>query len=117
MNRLLGVTAVSIALFACSALLAQQEDFIRGDADGNGSLNALVDAIFILVFQYQGGTPPPCLEAADVDGNGDFHGLLDALKLLNNVFDGGCLPPPPWPECGPDPDPANSLGCGPNGCP
>ena len=94
-----------------------QDEFIRGDADGNAAFNALVDALYILAFGFQGGPPPPCLESADVDGDGNFNALVDVLYLLAHGFQGGAPPPAPYPACGPDPDLAGSLGCVPNACP
>ena len=29
------------------------------DSDGDGVFSGLVDALYILAFQFQGGTPPP----------------------------------------------------------
>jgi hypothetical protein len=92
-------------------------DFVRGDASGDGVFNGLVDALFILAFQFQGGSPPVCMEAADADGSGLFNGLVDALYVLAHQFQGGPPPAAPYPDCGPDPDPTSSLGCGPNACP
>ncbi|MCI0634567.1 MAG: proprotein convertase P-domain-containing protein, partial [Actinobacteria bacterium] len=76
--------------------------FIRGDADGNGTVSFLLDALFVLLYQFVSGSDvPPCLEAADVDGNAEFSGLLDALYQLSAGFIGGAPPPPsPYPECG-----------------
>lgn len=88
-------------------------DFIRGDVDGNGVLNALVDSLYLLAFGFQGGPPPICLEAADVDGNSDLNALVDVVYLLLFGFMAGPPPPPPFPLCGPDPDPGNSFGCAP----
>lgn len=96
---------------------AGQDEFVRGDADGNGSFNTLVDAFYILGFGFQGGPPPACMESADVDGDGTFNALVDVLYLLAHGFQGGAPPPGPYPDCGPDPDVANSLGCAPNACP
>ena len=56
-----------------------QQQFIRGDADGDGIFNGLNDALNILTFQFAGGSPPPCMEAAEADGNGSFNGLNDSL--------------------------------------
>ena len=95
---------------------AGQDEFVRGDADGNASFNALVDALYILAFGFQGGPPPTCMESADVDGDGTFNALVDGLYLLAHGFQGGAPPPAPYPSCGLDPDPATSLGCGPNAC-
>ena len=90
--------------------------FIRADSDGNGIFNGLVDALFTLAFQFQGGPAPVCLEAADADGDGTFNGLVDALYTLAFQFQGGTPPPAPYPDCGPDPDAPGSIGCDPNGC-
>lgn len=111
MSRILSFgLALSFICFAVQPSGADPGDFIRGDCDANGVLNGLVDTLFILAFAFQQGPTPPCMEAADVDGNGDFNGLLDALYLLASLFS-CCPPPPPYPTCGPDPDPATSLGC------
>ena len=93
----------------------QVSDFTRGDADGNAVVNALVDSLFLLEFGFQGGTPPPCMEAADVDDSGGFNALVDVLYLLAHGFQGGPPPAAPYPICGRDSD-APGLGCGANGC-
>ena len=49
--------------------LALSGAFIRGDFDGDGIFNGLVDALASLAFQFQGGEPSPCAEASDADGN------------------------------------------------
>lgn len=91
--------------------------FIRGDADGDTVVNGLVDSLFILQFQFQGGVAPPCLEAADTNGDGTFSGLQDALYLLSHQFQGSAPPPAPYPDCGGDPDPAATLDCPASTCP
>lgn len=83
--------------------------FIRGDVDGSGFFNGLIDGLFLLAFQFSGGPVPPCLEAADGDGNDIVNGLVDALYLLNAQFSGGAPPPPPFPDCGTDDN--YTLGC------
>ena len=87
--------------------------FIRGDCDGDGGFNGLLDGLRALNFQFVPGTSmPPCMEACDADGDGLFNGLLDGLRILNHQFIPGTAPPPaPGLECGVDPDPASSLGC------
>ena len=85
--------------------------FIRGDADGNGVFDGLLDALTILRFQFIAGDAPRCLEAADVDGNGVFNGLFDAIYGLNHHFAGGPAPPHPYPRCGLDLSPTTSLSC------
>ncbi len=87
--------------------------FIRGDVDQDGTVNALVDGLFLLGFAFlPGSPPPPCLDAADVDDNGIVNGLVDVIYLLNSQFiPGSPFPPPPYPEVGLDLTP-DSLGCG-----
>lgn len=89
---------------------------LRGDADDNGTFNALTDSLYMLAHQFTGGPVPPCLEAADVDGDGVFNGLTDALYALDHGFNGGPPPPEPYPSCGGDPDPDNNIGCA-SACP
>lgn len=85
--------------------------FIRADADGSGGFNALVDALYLLVFGFQGGPAPICFESADADNDGAFNALVDTLFLLAHGFQGGPAPAAPYPTCGEDPDLPNSLGC------
>jgi len=92
-------------------------EFIRGDSDGNGIFNALADGLHLLNFGFLGGPPPPCLEAADADGDAVQSALVDALYILTHGFAGGPPPGAPYPSCGSDPDPANSLGCDVSTCP
>lgn len=91
--------------------------FVRADCDGNGTFNGLSDSLFLLAFAFQGGPPPPCAEATDADGDTVANGLVDTLYILAHAFLGGPPPPPPHPDCGPDPDPATSLGCDTSSCP
>ena len=95
--------------------IAPTTPFVRGDADGNGEVVPIVDAITILNFQFVLGAPePPCLDAADADGDGAFNGLLDGLYALSFGFVDGPAPPPPFPLCG---SVRLLLGCDEGGCP
>lgn len=89
--------------------------FIRGDADGNGTFNALADGVFLLDHGFNGGPAPTCMSSADVDGNGVTNYLADAVYLLNHGFTGGPPPPPPYPGCGEDDtmDCVSAEGCNP----
>ena len=78
--------------------------FIRGDVDGNGSVSALPDAIYLLDFGFNGGAALPCEDAADVDGDNDISVLVDTLALLNWQFNFGAPPASPFPDCGLDND-------------
>ena len=89
------------------------QEFIRGDADDNGSLQ-LTDGIYILNFLFLGGAAPSCAESADADNNGAVQ-LTDGIYILNFLFLGGADTPPPGGfACGPDPDEEGSpldSGC------
>lgn len=85
--------------------------FIRGDCDGNGILNPLVDALTYLSALFVPGSPlPPCLDACDFFGVGIF-GLPGAIALLNFGFQPGSPPPAaPFPNCGMAMN-GSTLGC------
>ncbi len=89
------------------------QEFIRGDADDNGSLQ-LTDGIFILNFLFLGGGTPGCTESADADNNGSIQ-LTDGIFILNFLFLGGDATPAPGAlACGLDPDEAGTFldsGC------
>ena len=89
------------------------QEFIRGDADDNGSLQ-LTDGIYILNFLFLGGAAPGCTESADADNNGAVQ-LTDGIYILNFLFLGGADTPLPGGfACGPDPDEEGSpldSGC------
>ncbi len=87
------------------------EPFLRGDVDGGGTVNGLVDGLFLLGFQFLGGPEPTCHNAADIDDDGVLNGLVDTLYLLAYSFIGGPPPPDPGPtSCGVDPT-ADGLDC------
>ena len=78
--------------------------FIRIDANGDGVVNFLVDALFLLDYLFVLGAPVvECLDAADVTDDGIVN-LQDPIWALNYGFvPGGALPPAPFPSCGFDP--------------
>ena len=75
--------------------------FLRGDANGDGQVSGLSDALFVLNYQFIPGSPEPlCLRAADADGDDTISGIADALAILNYQFVPGSPPPPaPGPSC------------------
>ena len=83
----------------------------------DGIFNAIVDGLYLLTFGFDGGPEPPCFEATDADGSASLNPLVDALYILNHQFLGGPAPDAPYPNCGTDPDPENSLGCDVSACP
>lgn len=97
-----------LAWLLTGALPSTASAFIRGDADNDGNVNALVDSLFILGWGFAMGAEPPCLDAADVDDDGNTNALIDGLALLNYGFVPGSPPPAaPFPLEGVDPTPDN----------
>jgi len=64
--------------------------FLRGDADGDGSI-ALGDVLFLINYLYRGGPTADPPEAGDADSDGQIN-LGDVLYLISYLFKGG--PPP-----------------------
>ena len=73
-------------------------DGIRGDADGNGSVN-VNDPTYLTNWIFFGGPDPPCIDPdgsmpeADADGNGSVN-VNDPTYLTNWIFFGGPDPLP-----------------------
>lgn len=90
--------------------------FKRGDANHDGSVDGS-DATYILLFLYQGGETPQCMDAADADDVGEVD-QSDAIYILYWVNLGGPAPPAPGPfNCGFDPT-SDTVGCSnPTACP
>ena len=77
-------------------------DFIRGDANGDESVD-LSDAVTILNYLFLGlELPQVCLDGLDVNDSGIID-LTDAISLLRFLFQGGSAPALPYPQAGPDP--------------
>lgn len=91
--------------------------FLRGDANGDGTVDGVADTIYILQYAFVGGPPPPCMEAADTDGNGQMEPLSDALYVMYYALASGPPPAAPFPACAPDPATSTSLGCSVASCP
>lgn len=84
-------------------------DFVRGDADGNGTLG-ITDPIAILLHVAGENEPAlKCLDAADADDSGTVS-VTDAAFVLASLFQGSAAPPAPFPTCGRDPT-EDGLGC------
>ena len=92
------------------------EEFLRGDGNGDGSIN-VADAIAILLGLFgQGSFPILCMDATDVndDGTGD---LADAVYLLSALFNSSASAiPEPSASCGVDPTDTDSLDCAAGPC-
>ncbi|MCH2373804.1 MAG: hypothetical protein MK538_06445, partial [Planctomycetes bacterium] len=58
------------------------------------------DAISLLNFLFNSGTPPSPLEAGNINRD-EMIDVSDVIYLLNFLFAGGPSIPPPFPEPGP----------------
>ena len=97
-------TAAAAALL-CTWAFGAAGVFIRGDATGDGLVDAK-DAAAIASYVF--GSPehawhftPPCLDAADVDDNGCID-VRDLRALLEFLMRGGPQPCAPFPKRGLD---------------
>ncbi len=82
--------------------IATGGDFIRGDANGDESVD-LSDAVTILNYLFLGlELPTDCLDGLDANDSGTVD-LSDAIQLLRFLFQGGAAPALPYPQAGPDP--------------
>ena len=109
LRHTLGISATVLAFSATwPPLLAQDRDFIRGDANDDGAVD-ITDPIFTLRMLFAGGPPSPCADAADGNDDGAVE-LSDATYTLGYLFRGGPKPPAPGLVCGPD-ETEDALPC------
>jgi hypothetical protein len=64
--------------------------FIRGDANGDGLINAS-DVVYLINYLFIGGPPPDPMAAGDVNCDGTIN-VSDVVYLINYLFISG--PPP-----------------------
>ena len=81
--------------------------FVRGDGDGDGTLN-IGDPVSTLRYLFSGGSVA-CLDAADTNDDGRLD-VSDPVQLLNYLFSSGPEPAAPFPDAGVDPT-ADDLDC------
>lgn len=74
------------------------EEYICGDADGDGGIS-LSDAVFLIQYIFAGGRTPYPVLSGDADCSGGIS-LNDAVYIIQYIFAGG---PGPCPDCVPDP--------------
>ncbi|NIS15697.1 MAG: VWA domain-containing protein [Aliifodinibius sp.] len=71
-------------------LYHSDQETICGDANGDGSLN-VSDAVYLVIYIFQGGTPPPYMPSADCNCDSTIN-ISDAVVIINNIFLGGDSP-------------------------
>ena len=90
---------LALALSAALHERTHAASFVRGDADGDGSLT--VNDALLALRQLFLGDPMTCRDALDADDDGSLS-ITDAIVTLIFLTDGGLNPPSPFPECGDD---------------
>ncbi|MFN0060159.1 MAG: di-heme oxidoredictase family protein [Planctomycetota bacterium] len=85
------------------------ERFIRGDCNMSTVID-ISDAISQLGGLFSGGAQPTCDDACDVNDDGQLD-VGDVIFSLSYQFSSGIAPAAPFPSCGLDGTPTNSLGC------
>jgi hypothetical protein len=61
---------------------------VKGDVDGNGSVN-VADVFYLINTLFAGGPAPVC--GADANGDGQVN-IADVFYLINYLFAGGPAP-------------------------
>ena len=108
-RRSLVTLLVAGLLLTTPGLAGAGTAFVRGDADGDGSVSGIIDSVYILNYLF-GQQAVPCLDAADVNDDGSVD-IVDPVRLLHWTFAGSGNPPMlPFPACGADPT-ADTLDC------
>ena len=88
--------------------------FIRGDANGNGTIN-IGDPYWLLLYLFNVNNSSlgelNCKDAADANDD-EVIDVSDAVFLYYALIGGGVPPQAPWPNCGEDPTGLpGSLSC------
>jgi len=88
--------------------------FVRGDTNADGKVD-IADAICVLGYLFGGpedpckNSVPLCMDAADANDDEGVD-IADAVKILGHLFSAEGPLPPPFGECGLDPE-GEGLGC------
>ncbi len=86
-----------------------QFEFVRGNANSDLFVD-ISDAKYILVFLFNGGEAPWCLDSVDVNNDGSVD-VSDAVYLFSWLSRNRRIIPEPYPQCGLDQGTIDLLGC------
>ncbi len=107
-NRVEPEGALAAADAALVIPILPPQPFVRGEVVSDGGLD-LADPVRLLFYLFLGESVD-CREAADWNNDLSLD-ISDVIGLLQYLFLRGSPPAaPPFPECGPDPEPVG-LGC------
>lgn len=79
-------------------ICASGTEFVRSDCNDDTQTD-ISDMVFLLIYLFQVGAIPHCLEACEANFDGTID-LADPLTIGNYLFSGGPPPPAPFPNCG-----------------
>jgi C1A family cysteine protease len=65
-----------------------EPSYICGDVDGDGIGPNVADLAYLVEYLFNGGPPPPVMEAADVNGDGRIN-VADLAALVDYLFGDG----------------------------
>ena len=100
--------AAAMAALAGPLGAVQDDEFLRGDANGDGVID-ISDAVFTLRYLFTAGVIPACLDAADSGDDGDVN-ISDAVDVLLELFSESGHIAPPVGSCAADTTP-DDLAC------
>ncbi len=75
-------------------------EFVRGDSNGDGNID-IADSIFVILYLFQNGTTPLCLDSADINDD-TLIDISDPVFMIAYQFTSGPPPSAPFPTCGTD---------------
>lgn len=112
-----GATGFAMVITSDNAVVEEPFTFpfLRGDVN-NDTLVDISDAVSILTFVFQSSDNVTCVEAADTNDNDELD-ISDSIYLLNYLFIEGPVLPPPYPTCGFEVGPNDTLECEESPCP
>jgi hypothetical protein len=107
MSRSARTALLTTAILLAGLLPASADDFIRGDANGDGRVG--ISDSHAVLRHMQGTAPLACLDAGDANDDGMVSSNDDGWIV--NVVIGHSQLVAPWGTPGPDPTTDENLGC------
>ena len=65
---------------------------VRGDVNGDGNHNSVLDMTFLIDTIFRGGPDSPCPQEADLNSDGVPATILDLTFIVDDIFRGGPAP-------------------------
>ena len=65
---------------------------VRGDINGDGTHNSVLDMSYLIETIFRGGPTSPCPQEADLNSDGNPATILDLTFIVDDIFRGGPAP-------------------------